>query len=178
MITLKELLIVLHLNEQFRHLDEISDDSEQLPPTVNLTLLQLLLETSTISGLLKLWMSSRVPLMDMYPPHPSHTKSIMIYSLMVVLGMIKQKRLIQAREEMPIISLYILPMLTIPKMPLTLFPSQVDYTVVSFYKSCILDHVKALELITVNSSASAFPGGSRKNLHIWSSKSTIGPSIY
>ena len=31
---------VLHFNEQFRHLDEISHDSEKLPPTVKLTLLQ------------------------------------------------------------------------------------------------------------------------------------------
>ena len=31
---------VLHFNEKFRQLDEISDDSEKLPPTVNLTLLQ------------------------------------------------------------------------------------------------------------------------------------------
>ena len=31
---------VLHINEQFRQLDEISDDSEKLPPTVKLTLLQ------------------------------------------------------------------------------------------------------------------------------------------
>ena len=31
---------VLHFNEQFRQLDEISDDSEMLPPTVKLTLLQ------------------------------------------------------------------------------------------------------------------------------------------
>ena len=30
---------VLHFNEQFRQLDEISDDSEKLPPTVKLTLL-------------------------------------------------------------------------------------------------------------------------------------------
>ena len=30
---------VLHYNEQFRQLDEISDDSEKLPPTMNLTLL-------------------------------------------------------------------------------------------------------------------------------------------
>ena len=32
--------IVLHFNEQFRQLDEISEDSEKLPPTVKLTLLQ------------------------------------------------------------------------------------------------------------------------------------------
>ena len=31
---------VLHYNEQFRQLDEISDDREKLPPTVKLTLLQ------------------------------------------------------------------------------------------------------------------------------------------
>ena len=31
---------VLHFDEQFRQLDEISDDSEKLPPTVKLTLLQ------------------------------------------------------------------------------------------------------------------------------------------
>ena len=30
----------LHFNEQFRQLDEIYDDSEKLPPTVKLTLLQ------------------------------------------------------------------------------------------------------------------------------------------
>ena len=31
---------VLHFNEQFRQLDEISEDSEKLPPSVKLTLLQ------------------------------------------------------------------------------------------------------------------------------------------
>ena len=31
---------MLHFNEQFRQLDEISDDSEKIPPTVKLTLLQ------------------------------------------------------------------------------------------------------------------------------------------
>ena len=31
---------VLHFNEQLRQLDEISDDSEKLPPTMKLTLLQ------------------------------------------------------------------------------------------------------------------------------------------
>ena len=32
--------LVLHFNEQFRQLDEISEDSKKLPPTVKLTLLQ------------------------------------------------------------------------------------------------------------------------------------------
>ena len=31
---------ILHFKEQFRQLDEISEDSEKLPPTVKLTLLQ------------------------------------------------------------------------------------------------------------------------------------------
>ena len=31
---------VFHFNEQFRQLDEISEDSEKVPPTVKLTLLQ------------------------------------------------------------------------------------------------------------------------------------------
>ena len=31
---------VLHFNEQFRQLEEISEDDERLPPTVKLTLLQ------------------------------------------------------------------------------------------------------------------------------------------
>ena len=70
---------VLHFNEQFRQLDEISDDSEKLPPTVKLTLLQTAVR-------------SRVPPMDMDPPHLSHTKPIMIYLSMLVLGMIKLKR--------------------------------------------------------------------------------------
>ena len=45
-----------------------------------------------ILGLLNLWMNSRVPPMDVDPPHPSHIKHIMIYSLMCVIGMIKLKR--------------------------------------------------------------------------------------
>ena len=32
-----------------------------------------------ILGLLKPWMSSRVPHMDMDPPHPFHIKHIMIF---------------------------------------------------------------------------------------------------
>ena len=32
--------LVLHFNEQFIQLDEVSDDSEKLPPTLKLTLLQ------------------------------------------------------------------------------------------------------------------------------------------
>ena len=37
--------IVLHFNEQFRQLDEISENSENLPPTLKLTLLQTAVRT-------------------------------------------------------------------------------------------------------------------------------------
>ena len=52
---------VLHFNGQFRQLEEISEDSEKLPSTVKLTLLQT---ASMILELLKLWMSSKAPPMD------------------------------------------------------------------------------------------------------------------
>ena len=38
--------------------------------------------------------------------------------------------------------------------------NQINYGMVSFYSGCTLDHIKALELMTVNSSDSAFPRGS------------------
>ena len=45
-----------------------------------------------ILGLLKLWMSSKAPPMDMDPPPPCPIKPTMIYSSMLVLGMTKLKR--------------------------------------------------------------------------------------
>ena len=45
-----------------------------------------------ILGLLKLWMSSKVPPMDMDPPLPCPMKCTMIYSSMPVLGMTKLKK--------------------------------------------------------------------------------------
>ena len=55
-----------------------------------------------ISGLLKLWMNSKAPPMDMDPPLPCPMKPTMIYLSMLVLGMIKLKRPIQVRGEMSI----------------------------------------------------------------------------
>ena len=80
---------VLHFNEQFRQLDEISDDSEKLPLTVKLTLLQT--PVRSINDL------RIVETLDEFqstadPPHLSHTKPIMISLSMLVLGMIKTKR--------------------------------------------------------------------------------------
>ena len=45
-----------------------------------------------ILGLLKLWMGSKAPPMDMDPPLPCPMKPIMIYSSMPVLGMTKLKK--------------------------------------------------------------------------------------
>ena len=45
-----------------------------------------------ILGLLKLWMSSKVPPMDMDPPHPCPMTPTMTYSSMLVLGMARPKR--------------------------------------------------------------------------------------
>ena len=45
-----------------------------------------------ILGLLKLWISSKSPPMDMDPPPPCPMKPTMIYLSLLVLGMIKLKR--------------------------------------------------------------------------------------
>ena len=45
-----------------------------------------------ILGLLKLWMSSKVPPMDMDPQRPCPMTPTMTYSSMPVLGMIRPKR--------------------------------------------------------------------------------------
>ena len=83
---------VLHFNEQFKKLDEISEDSEKLSHKVKLTFCKLQSEASMTSGLLKLWMSYKAPPMDTDPPLPCLIKPIMIYSSMLVLGMIRLKR--------------------------------------------------------------------------------------
>ena len=82
---------VLHFNEQFRQLDEISEDSEKLP-TVKPTLLQTAVRSINDLNLLKLWMSSKVPPMDMDPPLPCPMTATMIYLSMPALGMTKLKR--------------------------------------------------------------------------------------
>ena len=61
---------VLHFHEQFRQLDEISEDSERSHLLWNLPSCKLLSGASIILGLLKLWISSKAPLMDMDPLLP------------------------------------------------------------------------------------------------------------
>ena len=70
-------------------LNEISDSSEKLPPTVRLTLPQTAVRSI---GDLRI-----VETLDEFqsttnPPLPFHTKHIMIFSSMLVLGMIRLKR--------------------------------------------------------------------------------------
>ena len=83
---------VLHFNEQFRQLEEISEDDERLPPTVMLTLLQTAVRSINDLRIVETWMSSKVPPMDMDPPHPCPMTPTMTYSSMPVLGMIRPKR--------------------------------------------------------------------------------------
>ena len=59
---------VLHFNEQFRQLEEISEDDERRPQRSSHSC-KLLSGASMILELLKLWMSSKAPLMDMDPLH-------------------------------------------------------------------------------------------------------------
>ena len=52
-----------------------------------------------ILGLLRLWMSSKAPPMDMDPPLPFPMTPTMIYLSMLVLGMTKLKRPTWVKEE-------------------------------------------------------------------------------
>ena len=52
---------VLHFNEQFRQLDELSDDSEKLPPTVKLTLLQAAVRSINDLRIVETLVESKVP---------------------------------------------------------------------------------------------------------------------
>ena len=81
---------VLYFNEQFRQLDEISDDIERLPPTMKLTLLQTAVRSINDLRIVEILDEFQSTTHD--PPHLSHTKHIMISLSMLVLGMIRHKR--------------------------------------------------------------------------------------
>ena len=83
---------VLHFNEQFRQLDEISEDSEKLPPTVNLTLLQTAVRSINDLRIVETLDEFQSTTYDMDPPLPCPMKPTMIYSSMPVLGMTKLRR--------------------------------------------------------------------------------------
>ena len=72
---------VLHLNEQFRQLYEISDDSEKFPTPVKLTLVQNAVRRINDLRIVKLWMSSSPPPKAMDLPPPSHTQTY--YNLLI-----------------------------------------------------------------------------------------------
>ena len=83
---------VLHFNEQFRQLEEISEDSEKLPPTVKLTLLQAVVRSINDLRIVE----SLDEFQSTTYGHGSSTSlsydTYMIYSSMPVLGMIKLKK--------------------------------------------------------------------------------------
>ena len=58
-----------------------------------------------ILGLLKLWMSSKIPPMDMDPPPPCPMILTMTYLSMHVLGMTKLRRPIYVNEEMSMLQI-------------------------------------------------------------------------
>ena len=58
-----------------------------------------------ILGLLKLWMTSKAPPMDMDPPPPCPMILTMTYLSMPVLGMTKLRRPIWVKEEMSILQI-------------------------------------------------------------------------
>ena len=64
----------LHFNEQFRQLDNIAEDSEKLPSTVNLTLLQTAVRSINDLRIVETLMSSKAPPMDMDPSLPCPMK--------------------------------------------------------------------------------------------------------
>ena len=83
---------VLHFNEQFMQLEKISEDDDRLPPTVKHTLLQTAVRSINDLSIVEIWMSSKIPPMDMDPPPPCPMTPTMTYSSMPVLGMTRQKR--------------------------------------------------------------------------------------
>ena len=83
---------VLHFNEQFRQLEENSEDSEKLPPTVKLTLLQTAVRSINDLSIVETLDEFQTTPMDMDPPPPCPMIPTMIYLSMPVLGMTKLER--------------------------------------------------------------------------------------
>ena len=83
---------VHHFNEQFRQLEEISEDDERLPPTVKLTLLQTAVRSINDLRIVETLDEFQSTSMDMDPPPPCPMTPIMTYSSMSVLGMTRPKR--------------------------------------------------------------------------------------
>ena len=82
---------VLHFNEQFRQLEEIPEDSERLPPTVKLTLLQTAVRSINDLRIVETFDEFQSTTMDMDPPPPCPMILTMTYLSMPVLGMTRLK---------------------------------------------------------------------------------------
>ena len=85
-------LFVLHFNEPFRQLDEISDDSDKLPPTAKLTLLQTAVRSINDLRIVETLDQFQSTTYGHDPPRSFHTKHIKMFSSMVVLGMKRLRR--------------------------------------------------------------------------------------
>ena len=85
---------VLHFNEQFRQLEEISEDDERLPPSVKLTLLRTAVRSINDLRIVETLDEFQSTTMDMDPPPPCPMTPTMTYLSMHVLGMTRLKRLI------------------------------------------------------------------------------------
>ena len=83
---------VLHFNEQFRELEEISEDDERLPPTVKITLLQTAVRSINDLRIVETLDEFQSTTMDMDHPPPCPMTPTMTYSSMPVLGMTRPKR--------------------------------------------------------------------------------------
>ena len=83
---------ILHFNEQFRQLDEVSPPEESLPYTTRLTLLQ-----TAVHNIPELWMVETMEESSAFPPPPLDLPWAMtttsLYSKMHALGMIATSNL-------------------------------------------------------------------------------------
>ena len=75
---------VLHFNEQFRQSDEISDDTEKLPPTVKLTVLQTAVRSINNLRIVETLDEFQSTTHGHGSSTSFHIKHIMIYWLMLV----------------------------------------------------------------------------------------------
>ena len=82
---------MLHFNEKFRQLDEISDDSEKVPPRVKLTLLQTAVRSINDLRIVESLDEFQSTAHGHDPPHLFHTRYTMISLSMLLLGMKRPK---------------------------------------------------------------------------------------
>ena len=91
---------VLHFNEQFRRLDDLTDISERMKESNKMTLLHMLSKIFPNSVLWKLFMNIPLPPVEMDHSYTSTIHLTIISLSMLVSGMISPKHLHPLRGEM------------------------------------------------------------------------------